>query len=217
MSQNADHKEIRENLIRDTKRGLILDAAIQIFSEKGFHETKLEEIAQKAGFSKASLYNYYEDKESIFLHLAIREHEKILEALPVIVNSTSPIDVRLREMLHKIFSALGKHFSFLLTVSNFQAMVGFCDMHGKSSGQRSDLMQLFKETGIRTNSLMETLIASGQNQGVINQELEPAKLSRFVGALIRGVVFEWRIAGEMGDIDKEIDSMMKFILKGFSV
>ncbi|MBL8027192.1 MAG: hypothetical protein JNL74_12310, partial [Fibrobacteres bacterium] len=115
------------------------------------------------------------------------------------------------------FSALGKHFSFLLTVSNFQAMVGFCDMTGKSSGQRSDLMQLFKETGIRTNALMETLIATGQKDGVINRELEPAKLSRFIGALIRGVVFEWRIAGEMGDIDKEIDSMMKFILKGFSV
>jgi len=217
MSQNTNLKEIRENLIRDAKRGLILDAAIQLFSEKGFHETKLEEIAQTAGFSKASLYNYYEDKESIFLHLAIREHEKILDALPSIVHLDAPVDVRLREMLTKIFSALGKHFSFLLTVSNFQAMVGFCDMHGKSSGQRNDLMQLFKETGLKTTGYIEELIAMGQKEGVITSDLTPAKLARFVGALIRGIVFEWRIAGEMGDVEKEVDSMMKFILKGFSV
>lgn len=216
MSQDINQKEIRENFIRDTKRSLILDAAIQLFSEKGFHETKLEEIAVVAGFSKASLYNYYEDKESIFLHLAIREHEKILEILQAIAETSGSAKTRLREMITKIFTALGKHFAFLLTVSNFQAMVGFCDMSTKNSNQRKALMSLFHDTGKRTALLMEKLFAEGQKRGEISKAIHAGKYSLFIGALIRGTVFEWRLAGKMGDIEKEVDSMMKFITKGFS-
>jgi AcrR family transcriptional regulator len=76
-----DAKENRDQIVRDAKSSLILDAALKMFAEKGFHETRLDDIAAAAGFSKASLYNYYADKEAIFLHIIIRMHEKIIEAL----------------------------------------------------------------------------------------------------------------------------------------
>jgi len=59
-------KEVRDQTVRDAKTNLILDSALKVFSEKGYHETRLEDVAAAAGFSKASLYNYYEDKEEIF-------------------------------------------------------------------------------------------------------------------------------------------------------
>ncbi len=74
-------REAKDQLVRDAKSNLILDAALKTFAEKGYHETRLDDIAAAAGFSKASLYNYYEDKEEIFLHILIRMHEKILEVL----------------------------------------------------------------------------------------------------------------------------------------
>ena len=67
----------RQQVIRETKENLILDAALRVFSGRGFHGVRLEDIADEAGFSKASLYNYYKDKEAIFLSLALREHKRI--------------------------------------------------------------------------------------------------------------------------------------------
>ncbi len=50
----------------------IIDAAITVFSEKGYHEATLDEIAQKAEFSKGALYLYFQNKEDI-LYVALKE------------------------------------------------------------------------------------------------------------------------------------------------
>lgn len=53
------------NQIRKEKRELILDTALELFAEKGFHTTSVEQIAKKAGISKGLTYNYFESKNAI--------------------------------------------------------------------------------------------------------------------------------------------------------
>ena len=48
----------------------ILDAAVKVFAEKGFYNATLDEVAQKAEFSKGALYLYFSSKEDI-LHSII--------------------------------------------------------------------------------------------------------------------------------------------------
>ncbi len=50
-------------------RQLVLEAGLACFAAKGFHETVMEDIAAKAGVSRATLYQYFASKESIFLEL----------------------------------------------------------------------------------------------------------------------------------------------------
>lgn len=54
------NKEIRKE--RDNK---IRNAALELFSSKGYHNTSISEVAQKAEMSKGLMYNYYESKESL--------------------------------------------------------------------------------------------------------------------------------------------------------
>lgn len=54
------NKEIRKE--RDNK---IRNAALELFSSKGYHNTSISEVAQKAKMSKGLMYNYYESKESL--------------------------------------------------------------------------------------------------------------------------------------------------------
>ena len=96
-------KAVRENAIRSTKINLILDAALKLFSEKGFHDTRLEDIAGAAGFSKASLYTYYVDKEAIFLNLAIRVYGELVEKLNANIDQQASIQANLRKLLNSIF------------------------------------------------------------------------------------------------------------------
>ena len=44
----------------------ILDAALQLFTEKGFSSTRMIDVAKAAGISKGTLYLYFENKEAIF-------------------------------------------------------------------------------------------------------------------------------------------------------
>lgn len=49
-----------------TKKEQIMEAALQIFSAKGFHLAKIEDIAQEAGVGKGTVYEYFESKEDLF-------------------------------------------------------------------------------------------------------------------------------------------------------
>lgn len=58
--QAAESKSTRER---------ILDAAMELFSAKGFHDTKLDEIVAQARASKGSIYFHFPNKEKLFIAL----------------------------------------------------------------------------------------------------------------------------------------------------
>ncbi|HBQ25223.1 MAG TPA: hypothetical protein DD791_02410 [Syntrophomonas sp.] len=49
-----------------SKRKIILDAAVQVFSTKGYHNTRMEEIATVAGIGKGTIYEYFDSKLQLF-------------------------------------------------------------------------------------------------------------------------------------------------------
>lgn len=51
--------------IRENKRQLIKDVALELFANEGCHQTTISEIAKKAGISKGLMYNYFESKEEL--------------------------------------------------------------------------------------------------------------------------------------------------------
>lgn len=58
---------IREQKKQQTRRA-IEEAAINLFSCKGFDATSMEDIATAAGVGKATIYGYFSAKDDIFLH-----------------------------------------------------------------------------------------------------------------------------------------------------
>ena len=48
----------------------ILDAALRVFGEEGYHQCGIDRITKVAGCSRASFYQYFSDKEDVFRHLA---------------------------------------------------------------------------------------------------------------------------------------------------
>lgn len=54
----------------------ILNSALQLFCEKGYYNTTTNEIAQRAEVSIGSLYSYFKDKDTVFLEVLDRYHDK---------------------------------------------------------------------------------------------------------------------------------------------
>ncbi|GJM73265.1 hypothetical protein HMSSN036_54810 [Paenibacillus macerans] len=57
-----------------SKKTAIIDAAFQLFQEKGFALTTIDEIAKASGMTKPSFYKYFPSKEDLLL--------EVLEILP---------------------------------------------------------------------------------------------------------------------------------------
>jgi AcrR family transcriptional regulator len=74
----------------EARPGEIVDAALEVFAEKGFATAKLDDIARKAGISKATLYLYFDTKEEIFRAVARAAVASLLEALGSQAEGTDP-------------------------------------------------------------------------------------------------------------------------------
>ena len=67
--------------IMSDKKELILEAALKVFSEKGFHNAKVEEIAATAGIGKGTVYEYFRSKKDLFQEIFLTFMEKNMQLI----------------------------------------------------------------------------------------------------------------------------------------
>ena len=77
--RNADGQRTRQ---------AILDAALDLFAEKGYFGTSLRDIARAVGVRESALYNYFPSKEGMFDALLAAEHETKLERFAPLLADT---------------------------------------------------------------------------------------------------------------------------------
>lgn len=65
--------------IRQEKKELILNTALELFAENGYHATSISQIAKKAGISKGLAYNYFESKKEILDEIITKGFNTIFE------------------------------------------------------------------------------------------------------------------------------------------
>lgn len=88
--------------VAEEKRRLILDAASRVFARKGFHASRVGDIAEEAGVAHGLLYHYFASKDDV-LDTIFREHwEQVLERLHAVEGSEEPA----REQLRGVASVL---------------------------------------------------------------------------------------------------------------
>lgn len=62
--KESDRVAKRDPLVRDTKQR-ILDAALEVFADKGFHAATVDQVAAAAGVTKGAVYYYFQDKDDL--------------------------------------------------------------------------------------------------------------------------------------------------------
>jgi AcrR family transcriptional regulator len=71
------------NQIRKQKKELIMETALELFAENGFHATSISQIAKKAGISKGLAYNYFQSKNEILEEILETCSNEIYENLDI--------------------------------------------------------------------------------------------------------------------------------------
>ncbi|SFD25680.1 TetR/AcrR family transcriptional regulator [Clostridium uliginosum] len=109
------------------KRNKIIDAALQIFNEKGYFNTNTAEIAKRAELATGSLYSYFKDKKDIFLEVSnlyghtiynhsVKELSKIEDTNDLDLMIKTTINIILES--HKIYSKFHQEMMTLCYIDN---------------------------------------------------------------------------------------------------
>ncbi|MDP1421542.1 TetR/AcrR family transcriptional regulator [Peribacillus simplex] len=63
------------------KNKMIIDKSVELFAEKGYHATSVQEIAEKCGIAKGSFYNYFKSKEELLVSIFKFYYEALTDSL----------------------------------------------------------------------------------------------------------------------------------------
>ena len=90
-------------------RDEILEAAAQIFSQKGYAASSMQDIAQAVSLQKASLYYHISSKQEILVELLDRALDLLIERLQMVIDQPLPPDEKLQTAIISYVEALTEH------------------------------------------------------------------------------------------------------------
>lgn len=88
--QRKQPKQLRSRLMVET----ILEAAAQVFSERGFEAATTNQIAERAGISIGSLYQYFPNKDSLILAVQKVHHDQVLSVIRAAMERSRNLPLR---------------------------------------------------------------------------------------------------------------------------
>jgi AcrR family transcriptional regulator len=71
----------RRRLTAEERRTGILDSALAVFSESGYHSTSIDDIAREAGVSKALIYDHFTSKQELYADLIARNARELTQRI----------------------------------------------------------------------------------------------------------------------------------------
>jgi AcrR family transcriptional regulator len=130
----------------------ILEAAAQVFRQKGFHGASMADIAEAVNLQKASLYHHVSSKQEILFELLDRALELLLERISAISSLDLPADERLRQMICEYLQILAENTD-LSAVLLFEHRSLEGRQHARHVPNRDKFESLWRkvlEDGVRT-------------------------------------------------------------------
>ena len=173
----------------EEKRRQILDAAVRVFARRGFHTSRVGDIAEEAGVAHGLLYHYFASKDEV-LQTVFRENwSELLQRFEQVEASDEPADEKLRGIV-KILLRTWRNDPDLVTV-----MV-------REVGRSAQLATQVEVIG-QGFAVIERVIRQGQAEGVFRPGLDPRLASWIVYGGLEEILTGW-VMGRLPDGDEEV-------------
>jgi AcrR family transcriptional regulator len=100
-------KALRWERRPDDRPHEILDAALKVFAERGYRNTRLEDIGEAAGVTKGAIYHYFANKEELLLRAIDHRREEAFGRIEeVLRDKNAPVSTRLRLVVRRWFGSV---------------------------------------------------------------------------------------------------------------
>ena len=180
----------------------ILDAAFHVFSVNGYHNATVDDIAQEAGVSKGTCYQYFESKEDIFIATIDRTLDKMITEAKLSVGDEEDARAKLGM----------KGLTFISNFNNLQFM--FIGLYSEILGGNDRLRKKASEIQSFVVDFIREDIELGIGQGVVRQVDSEVVSYALLG--IAEVVANRFLLKEEFDVPEFFVSIMDFMQHGLS-
>jgi TetR/AcrR family fatty acid metabolism transcriptional regulator len=192
---------LRANAVTD-KRGRIMDAAIKVFAERGFHTATVAEIARAAGVADGTIYLYFKGKDDLLLRLFDEKMTELLaEARGEIAREASaPAKLARFIQLHLSLVERNPDLAAVLIVELRQSAQFL------KAADRAKLAAYV--------DLIAEVVRDGQERGELSRGISPATVKRAIFGALDELALGWLLSGRKVSLKKTASEVSEWLVRG---
>jgi TetR/AcrR family transcriptional regulator len=203
MENNSLPRREREKL---RQRQEMLAAALKLFSEKGFHNVSMHEIAWKSEFAIGTLYKFFKNKEDLYKALMLEQADKFGEALTKAIEGPDDEIEKLRNYVRT------KGQMFRDNVS--MVRLYFAETRGASFNITAGLDREIRDRYSHFLEALALIFKSGIDRKRFVKIADPYYLAVAIESLTNGFLFLWLESPERHPYPEDPDTILNVLFKG---
>jgi TetR/AcrR family transcriptional regulator, fatty acid metabolism regulator protein len=177
------------SIAQTDKRKQILDAAVRVFAEHGYHGSRVGDIAEDAGVAHGLLYHYFSSKEEVLRTVFVENWGELLARFRAVEATDEPAAEKL-EGIAKILLRTWRNDPALVTV-----MVREVARSREIQGQIDEVREAF--------AIVQRVIEEGQAAGSFRRDLDARLASWIVYGALEEILTGW-VLGQLPDSEGDV-------------
>lgn len=153
-----------------SKEEKIIQAAIEVFREKGIEKTKVSDIVKSAGIAQGTFYLYFPSRLSVMPAIAKNMVERIIATLDEGISSHKPFEQQLEEVVEMVF----------LITKDYGDIVALI----YAGIAQTEHLKEWENIYAPYYEWMSHFLLSGKQQGMIRDSIDPTRSAKLMIGLI---------------------------------
>ena len=192
--------------VSEERKDQILDAATDVFAQKGFSETRMDDIVEESGLSKGTLYWYFKSKDEIILSIFERIFNREFLALERLVEADGSAAERL--LCYADIAIDDVNRLLKLMPLSYEVMAW--------AFRRKFVQDAFKLYINKYMDVLVPLIQQGVDAGEF-RDIDPSATAITIGAIMEGTILLWVYDKTLVEPEKHILVGINMLLEGIKV
>ena len=195
-----------KNFQAETTMNRLVQQAMRLFLEKGYHGTSIDDITQAAGLTKGALYWHFKGKEDLLKKIVDEFEKRFLNGL---IQCVGEIQGGALEKFDKYF-----RYNAAFAYSNRELCVSFTTLGAELVGADPAIESEFRRIYKKYKTFLSTLILQGKREKVFKKDLDTDLTALVIIAFHDGILHHWSMNRNEVDGEAYVKTFKKIILNG---
>ncbi|KFI03754.1 TetR family transcriptional regulator [Bacillus sp. BSC154] len=180
----------------------IIDAAVEVIAENGYHQSQVSKIAKQAGVADGTIYLYFKNKEDILISLFKEKMGQFIERMEEDIKEKTTAK-------EKLALVISKHFSLLADDHNL-AIVTQLELRQSNLELRQKINEILKGY----LNILDSILMEGIQSGELKEGLDVRLARQMIFGTIDETVTTWVMNDQKYDLAALSDSVLELLVSG---
>ncbi len=198
-------KQDKPNKSNNDKYHQILNAAIKVFAEQGYHKATISQVAREAGVADGTIYIYFKNKADILFNFFSYKTRRVFDRFKGEVEKVDHAEDKLRNLIRRHLGEFQRDPNMAVVFQREALQARYID-----DAYIKDITKMYLD-------IIDDIIVQGQKEGSIRNDFQSGLVKRFILGGVNEVINTWVVTGVKYDLVAMADPLVDLYFKGIGL